>query len=114
MSPLASALLKSVSKLEMLLHAKPGEKQPTGAKLGRRSSAPDFDAHRPSSGADATLFNLTGSQLSYHLQGNRTDMKYSVSSTSDFGAAKFLTQRSPNFPDSLYATEAGLFQTLKT
>lgn len=75
------------SELGMLFPAKPGEKQPTGAKLGRRSSAPDFDAHRPGSGADATLFDLTGSQLSYHLQNNRTDMEYSVSSISDFGAA---------------------------
>lgn len=89
MSPLASALLRTVSELGMLFPAKLGEKQPTGAKLGRSSSAPDFDAHRPSSEADATLFDLTGSQLSY-LQGNRTDMKYSVYSISDFGAT-FLT-----------------------
>lgn len=47
MSPLASALLRTVSELGMLFPAKPGEKQPTDAKLGRRSSAPDFDAQDP-------------------------------------------------------------------
>lgn len=94
MSPLASALLRTVSELGMLFPAKPGEKQPTGAKLGRTSSAPDFDAHRPSSGADATLFDLAGSQLSY-LQSNRTNIKYSVSSISDFGAANLSNAEIP-------------------